>query len=90
MESFTMIYAYISTAVIVPTIQWVKPKIPKDFPIGTDVISGILSLGVVYVLKSFLQPEMDIETMLFFALGLWKTNGTVHALVKTVKKNKKG
>lgn len=90
MESFYILFGYFTTVLIIPVVNWIKKKIPKDFPISTDIISGIISFIVIYVLKIAFFPELDTMTMLLIALGLWKVNGTAHALAKTVKKNKKG
>lgn len=87
MEGFNMLWALLSAGLIVPLVQWIKKRIPKDIPISTHLISAGLSFGVVYGLARLFVPEMTTNEMLVYAMGIQITSQTVHAAAKTKKKN---
>ena len=87
MEGFNMLWSLASAGVIMPLVQWIKGKIPKDLPISTQIISAVLSFGMVYGLAYFFVPEMTTNEMLTYAMGAHIASQTVHAMVKTKKKN---
>ena len=42
-ETFLLIYAAVQAALVVPLVQWLKAKIPGDFPISPVLITYGLS-----------------------------------------------
>ncbi len=87
MEGFNALWIMASGGLIMPLVQWIKGKIPKDLPISTQLISGALSFGAVYGLAHFFVPEMTTNEMLTYAMGTHITAQGVHAVAKTKKKN---
>lgn len=87
MESFNMLWVLLSAGLIMPAVQWIKGKIPGDFPISTQMISAGLSFAVVYGLAKFFVPAMTTQMMLTYAMGTNLTAQTVHAVIKTKQKN---
>lgn len=87
MEGFDALWIMLSGGLIMPTAQWIKGKIPQDLPISTLIISATLSFGAVYGLAYFFVPDMTTQMMLTYAMGSNLVAQTVHATIKTKKKN---
>jgi len=86
MESLSYLYPLVSGSFIVPLTDWVKKKLPADFPLTAPAISGILNLGAMWCLAQLFAPTMSFEAIVAYALGGQFTSQVAHAGWKTTKK----
>ena len=83
METLKLLYPFITGALVVPLVTWIKTKLPKDFPIQSVFISAVLNFGVVYFLAGAFAPELTMPAIINLAFGAQVTSQIVHAGVKT-------
>lgn len=84
---FHTIWPTMSVIFVMPMTQWLKSKIPGDWPISSQLLSIVLNALVIYVAKEISGMEIPIEQLWPYVTGGVVASSTVHSLAKTKKKN---
>lgn len=72
--------------VIMPITQWIKTKLPGDFPPSPMLISYALSIVATYGIAYIYAPTMPLADIITQALAITGTAAqATHAVVKMVK-----
>lgn len=85
-EALNAVWMVVVGGLIVPLVNWIKMKLPSDFPVQSVVISAILSFAAMYGLAQILQPDLPLMDIITYALGANFTAQVTHAGVKSAKK----
>ena len=86
-EFIVVLWPYASAAIIAPMTAWIKVKIPADIPIGTELISGALAIGMIMLMSWLFELGLSFKDATYWVLVADKTASVGHSLWKTVKKN---
>ncbi len=66
--TFMTIYGILQVGLVSAGIQWLKKKIPGEWPISTVLLSYVLSFGVAVLLKAILQePNVTVTACFILA-----------------------
>ena len=82
-EALLVLWPVVTGSLIIPVTNWLKMKIPNDFPVGSALISLALSIGSAYLLAQWFAPTSTWKDIITFALGTQVTAQVGHAIVKT-------
>jgi hypothetical protein len=85
-DSLNLILPFLSSAFIIPVVQYIKAKIPADFPIGTSLMSGGLSYACVWGCNYVFGLGLESGAIITISSMLWNLNGLAHSTWKTKKK----
>ena len=87
-ETFLLIYGAIQAALVVPIVQWLKNKIPGDFPISPVLITYAMSFLSAWGLTLIpgLEPAATISMCVQIAFIGQVGAQVVHSGYKTIIK----
>lgn len=88
METFQLLWPIISAGLAIPLGQWIKSKLPTDFPLQSVFIIACLNLGIVTLLWRIFCPAVPFVQMIPYALGGQVLSQAGHATIKTVQNGK--
>lgn len=84
---FNTLWPTISTVVIVPLTQWLKSKMPGDWPVRAITISALFNFLSIFLLNEALKMGMNLEQMIPYITGGFAVSTGAHSVWKSKKKN---
>ncbi len=84
---FNSIWPVSSVLIVVPLTQFLKSKIPGDWPVSSQLISILLNTGVIYLAKELSGMDVPFQELWPYISTGSVTSSLVHSMVKTKKKN---
>jgi hypothetical protein len=86
MESIQLLWPVLSAGLTVPLAQWIKAKLPQDFPIQSVLVTVIVNMIVMVALWKIFAPAEPLSAILPLALGAQVLSQIGHAGYKSVQK----
>jgi len=86
MGELTQYWPVLSAALIVPIVDWLKGRLPDDWPIRSYAISLILSVLVAWGAAAIFAPETPLKDIILWVLGTQAAAQGIHAVKKTKDK----
>ena len=84
---FNTLWPLISTGLIVPVTQWLKSKMPGDWPVQATLISAVLNFLTIILLNMALSMGLTLEAMIPYITAGFALSTAGHAGLKSMKKN---
>lgn len=85
MDTLQTVLSVVAGTLIMPLTQWLKGKLPADFPINGIIISYLLSIAATWGLAQLFNPGMTWNEIITIAFALVGTVAqATHAITKTV------
>jgi len=84
---FNSIWPTLSVLFVVPVTQFLKSKIPGDWPISSQMISILLNTGTIYLAKEMSGMDVPFEELWPYISTGSVTSSLAHSMLKTKKKN---
>ncbi len=84
---FNTIWPAISAGLIVPLTNWLKSKMPGDWPIRSVTMVAIFNFLSIFLLNDAFEMGMNIEQMIPYFTGGFAVSTGAHSVWKTKTKN---
>jgi len=84
---FNTLWPTISVALITPLVQWLKGKLPGDWPIQPTLLTFIFNFLSIYALTELFKIEISIGDMLPYVTAGFAVSTATHSIVKSKQKN---
>ncbi len=84
---FNTLWPTISAIIVVPLTQWLKSKMPGDWPLQATGVSVVLNFLSIFLLNEALKIGMDLGQMMPYITGGFAVSTGAHSVWKSKKKN---
>lgn len=82
-----MVWPALAAPIVMPLVQWVKKKIPKDLPLLSSFLAVILSGLFVWGIDWFFSLDLTRFELAGYTLGSNFASQKAHSIWKTLKKH---
>lgn len=87
MDSMTMLFSIVAAGLIVPLVEYIRKKLPGDFPIQAPLYAAVLSVGAAWGLSKWVAPTMTMDEVIQLSLGTQVLSQFFHSIWKTKQEN---